>query len=67
MRSAHVGDIFMVQDDALVPYKWPLGKVIEVHKSKDDFVRVVTVKMKSGIYRQPITKTAMLLQNEKDN
>ena len=57
----------MVQVETLVPCKWPLGRVIEVHKGKDYLVRVMTVKMKSGIYRWPIIKIAMLLPEEKDN
>ena len=57
----------MVQDETLAPYRCPLGRVNEVHKGKDDLVRVMTVKMKLGIYRRPIIKIAMLLPEEKDN
>ena len=67
MRNLCIGEIVVVQDDALVPSKWPLGRVIEVHKGKDDLVRVVTVKTNSGIYIQPITKIAIFLPDEKDN
>ena len=69
MRNVQVNDIVVrLQEDALVPCKWPLGQVIEVHKGKDNLVRVVTVKTKSGIYKRPITKIAMLLSdNDRPN
>ena len=60
-RNVQVNDIVVLQENVLVPCKWPLGRVIEVHKGKDNLVRVVTVKTKSGIYKRPITKIAMLL------
>ena len=61
MRNLQVDDIVVLQENPLVPCKWPLGRVIEVHKGKDNLVRVVTVKTKSGIYKRPITKIVMLL------
>ena len=62
-----IGDIVLVQDETLIPCKWPLGRIIEVHKGKDDLVRVVTVRMKSGVYKRPITKVALLFsESEKD-
>ena len=66
-KNICVGDIVVVQDDTLVLCKWPLGKVIEVHKGKDDLVHVVTVKMRSGIYKWSITKIAILLSDEEVN
>ena len=38
MRNVHVGDIVMVQDEILAPYRCPFGRVNEVHKGKDDLV-----------------------------
>ena len=65
-RNFCIGDIVLVQDETLIPCK-PLGRIIEVHKGKDDLVRVVTVRMKSGVYKRPITKVALLFsESEKD-
>ena len=66
MRNVHLGDIVVVQDEALFSCKWPFGRVIEVHKGKNELVQVMTVKMKSGIYRRLITKIVILLPEEKD-
>ena len=60
-RNVQVNEVVLLQEDALVPCKWSLGRVIEVHKGKDNQVRVVTVETKLGIYKRPITKIAMLL------
>ena len=63
-RNASVGDIVILQKDGIVPAKWPLAKVTEVHTGKDGLVRIVTVKTQNGIYKRPIHKIALLLSNE---
>ena len=37
-RNIFVGDVVILQDDNLIPTKWPLASVIEVHSGKDDLV-----------------------------
>ena len=39
-RNASIGDIVILQEDGLVPGKWPLARVTQVHKRKDGLVRV---------------------------
>ena len=63
-RNICVGDIVILQEDNLIPSKWPLARVIKVHAGKDDFVRVVTVKTNSGTYKRPISKIALLLPSQ---
>ena len=60
-RNASIGDIVVLQEDGLVPAKWPLAKIVEVHEGKDGLVRVVTVKTHTGTYKRPIHKLALLL------
>ena len=60
-----VGDLVLLQEDNLVPTKWPLGRIVETHPRKDGFVRgVVTVQTSNGTYKRQITKIALLLPNE---
>ena len=59
-----VGDIVVVNEDGMIPTTWPLGRVIEVFTGKDGLVRVVNVKTKSGVYKRPVHKLALLLPNE---
>ena len=60
-RNAQVGDIVLLQENGLVPCKWPLGRIVNIHPGKDNVVRVVTVKTATGRYKRPVTKVAPLL------
>ena len=61
IRNFQVGDIVVLQDDNLVPVKWPLARVMKVHSGKNGLVRVVTG---TGVYTRPITKMALLLPSQ---
>ena len=55
-RNVAIGDIVILQEDDLVPTKWPLAKVTEVHTGRDGLTRVVTVKTCAGTHKRPINK-----------
>ena len=59
-----VGDVVVLQESGLVPTRWPLGRVTEVHPGEDGRVRVVTLKTAQGNYKRPVTKVAVLLPND---
>ena len=63
-RNLSVGDIVILQGETLAPTRWPLAKVLQVHPGKDGIVRVVTIKMSTGIYKRPVHKLALLLPHE---
>ena len=63
-RNIQVGDIVMLQEDNLIPTKWPLAKVIDINPSKDGLVQVVTIMSNTGIYNRSITKIALLLPSD---
>ena len=63
-RNARVGDVIILKEDGLVPGKWPIARVTEVHTGKDGLVRVVTVKTSTGTYRRPVTKIALYYHAE---
>ena len=63
-KNLNVGDVVNLHKDNVTPTKWPLARIVEVRAGKDGLVRVVTVKMSSGIYTRPITKVALLLPSE---
>ena len=63
-RNASIGDIVILCEDGLVPAKWPLAKVTQVHKGKDGLVRVVTIKTHTSTYKRPVHKIALLLSTE---
>ncbi len=55
------GDIVLVNEDALVPTKWPLARVIAIHPGKDGCVRVVSIKTPTGEYKRPTAKIVSIL------
>ena len=63
-RNVQVGDVIILQEDNMVPTKWPLAKVIQTHTGKDELVRVVTIKTATGTYKRPVTKIALLLPSD---
>ena len=63
-RNVQVGDVVILQEDNMVPTKWPLAKVIQTHTGKDGLVRVVTIKTPTGTYKRPVTKITLLLPSD---
>ena len=55
-RNFQVGDIVVLQEDNLVPTKWPLALMVKVHVGNDKLVRVVTVKTSTGTISDPRTR-----------
>ena len=65
-RNLKKGDIVLLQEDSLVPTRWPLGRITDTYPGKDGIVRVVTVRTASGTYRRPIVKVALLVPTDQD-
>ena len=65
-KNITVGDIVVLQEDNLIPTKWPLARIVNVHPGADEIVRVVSVKTSRGIYKRPVTKVALLLPHDID-
>ena len=60
-RNIQVNDVVILHDDNLIPTRWPLARVLQVHPGKDGIVRVATVKTSTGVYKRPVSKLALLL------
>ena len=63
-RNVEVGDVVVLHEDNLIPTKWPLARVTEVHPGNDGLIRVVTIKTSTGIFKRPVTKIALLLPQQ---
>ena len=63
-RNLCIGDVVILKDEAMIPTKWPLGRVIQTHPGKDDLVRVATIKTARGVFKRPVTKLTVLLPTE---
>lgn len=62
--NVEVGMLVLVADMNAPPLKWPLGRIIEVHKGEDGYVRVVTIKLQNCIVKRAITKICPLPTSE---
>ena len=61
-RNLSVGDVVLLKEDSMVPTKWPLGKVTQVHPGKDYLVCVATIRTARGFYyKRPVAKLAVLV------
>ncbi|XP_075990301.1 uncharacterized protein LOC142985948 [Anticarsia gemmatalis] len=60
-ENIKLDDVVPVHEENLPPGKWIMGRVTELHLDKDDFVRVVTLKTKSGYLKRPIIKLSKLV------
>lgn len=55
-----VGQMVILQEDNLPPLCWSLGRIEQVYPSKDNIIRVVSVRTSKGVYKRPITKLCVL-------
>ncbi|XP_044578944.1 uncharacterized protein LOC123261416 [Cotesia glomerata] len=58
--SLKIGDLVLISDENLPPLKWAAGRIIAVHPGKDNVVRVVTLKTKTGQYDRCVKKLCLL-------
>lgn len=54
------GSLVLVIDERYPLAKWPSGRILEIHPSKDGHVRVVTVKTQFSKFKRPISKLCIL-------
>lgn len=53
-------DLVLVRNDLLPPSKWDLGRILNVYPDEKGKVRVVDVRVKSGILKRPVVKLCPL-------
>ena len=63
-RNLNIGDMVILCEDSIIPTKWPLARVVDVHPGRDDLVRVATIKTSNATYTRPVTKLAFLLPSD---
>jgi hypothetical protein len=59
-----VGDIVLIRNEFTSPTKWPLGRVIRLHKGTDGLTRVATLKTATAEMQRPIVKLILMLKDE---
>ncbi|UYV70876.1 hypothetical protein LAZ67_8000946 [Cordylochernes scorpioides] len=54
------GSLVLIKEGHVLPAKWLMGRVVEVHPGKDGVVRVVSVRTMAGVIKRPLVKLALL-------
>ena len=57
------GTLVIVKDN-VPPFKWRLGRIIQVHPGKDNITRVVSIRVADSILTRPVTKICVLPVDE---
>jgi len=63
-RNFKVNDLVLLQTDNTPRAFWPLGRVVEVHISKDGLVRSVKLQLPNSILTRPTNKLCLLEEAE---
>lgn len=56
----------ILKEENSPPLTWKLGRIEEVLPSSDGLVRSVIVRTATGIYKRPITKVGLLLEENEE-
>lgn len=59
-RCFAVNDLVLVVDEGVHRGKWPLARIIEVHRGKDGYVRSAKIRTSTSTLVRPITKLCFL-------
>ena len=59
-RSLEIGDLALIADENVHRGKWPLGKVVDVFRGKDGYVRSAKVQTSFTVLTRPVTKSCFL-------
>lgn len=63
-RNYMCGDVVLIADPVAPRASWMLGRVIDTKKDSKGMVRSLTLKTKTNVIERPITKVALLLEND---
>lgn len=53
-------DLVLIKDDNAPPNRWPMGRILKLHRGSDGLARVVTVKTENNVLKRPIAKICRL-------
>lgn len=59
-KVIQVGDLALIKEDSSSPLHWKLGRIVQVFPGKDNVIRVVELKVASGIISRPVSRLVIL-------
>ncbi|GBO43773.1 hypothetical protein AVEN_79693-1 [Araneus ventricosus] len=55
-----IGDMVLIKEDNVPVSNWPLGHVVKLYPGKDNIIRVVDIKTKTGIFKRSVSRLCVL-------
>lgn len=59
-ENLKIGDMVIIMAENVPPISWLLGRVTQVNKGQDGYVRTATIRTQSSSYERPIQKLCVL-------
>ncbi|XP_044755112.1 uncharacterized protein LOC123314064 [Coccinella septempunctata] len=63
-RPLRIGDVVLIVDSTLPRNTWPMGLVKSTYPGPDGGIRVAEVRTRTGVFRRPVSKLAVVLKEE---
>ncbi|GBN29577.1 hypothetical protein AVEN_119816-1 [Araneus ventricosus] len=58
--NVKIGDMVLIKEDNVPVSNWPLGRVVKLYPGKDNIIRVVDIKTKTGIFKRSVSRLCVL-------
>ncbi|GBN17173.1 hypothetical protein AVEN_29902-1, partial [Araneus ventricosus] len=55
-----LGDMVLIKEDNVPVSNWPLGRIVKLYPGKDNIIRVVDIKTKTGIFKRSVSRLCVL-------
>ncbi|GBO34178.1 hypothetical protein AVEN_160610-1 [Araneus ventricosus] len=55
-----IGDMVLIKEDNVPVSNWPLGRIVKLYPGKDNIIRVVDIKTKTGIFKRSVSRLCVL-------
>ena len=63
-RNLQVNGVVLLKEEGVVRGHWPMGRVTEVHPSKDGLVRSLSLQTNGTIIKRPIAKVVLCVASD---
>ncbi|GBN11921.1 hypothetical protein AVEN_98211-1 [Araneus ventricosus] len=58
--NVKIGDMVLIKEDNVPVSNWPLGRIVKLYPGKDNIIRVVDIKTKTGIFKRSVSRLCVL-------
>ena len=64
--NININDVVIIKEENTPPTLWPMGPITKVFDGLDKIVRVVELKISSGLFIRPVNKLVLLMKDNID-